>query len=507
MPGSSVPGMSSDAMTRGWAVPREVPPTDVVRALRDWLGEVDVAQLTSAECVEVVGLLEGAKGAAAALQARATAAFVAERDAEVADRLSRGEIDTRAAGQQRAAARSEVALARRCSPSQADRHVGLAKALVDELPETMEALTKGEISEWRATLVARGTACLSREDRLEADRRLGPDLARLGDRSIDRAARRVSAELDAEAVVERHRRAVASRRVSTRPAPDGMAWLTILGPLVDVVGAQAALEAAEKRRWIATGDPETDAARAADPRGRGAWMADTALQLLSGRAQTQPQPVEVGLVMTPGTLLPRLGSVDGSPSAAPGEAPAEVPGWGSIPGQAAREHLGRLLDAAPPGETSDERGTRVWLRRLFTSPDGRDLVAMDSRRRFFGGALRTLLTLRDPTCRIPWCDAPTREIDHVRRAADGGETSVVNAMGDCARHNVDKETPGWLLEVTSTGLDPGGGPHTVQLTTPTGRTYEAQAPPLRGHGSHPPPSPPAVESVWERHLEELLAAA
>lgn len=495
--------MSNDATTQGCDVPRTTPPTQVVRAFREWLGDVDVEQLTPAGRIELVALLEESKGACAALQARATAAFVEDRDAEIAALEASHEIDARTARRRRAAARSEVALARRCSPRHADRHVGLATALVTELPETMAALTKGEISEWRATLVARGTACLSREDRLEADRRLGPDLGGLGDRTIDRAARRVSAELDAESVVERHRRAVASRRVSTRPAPDGMAWLTILGPLVDIVGAQAALEAAEKRRWVATGDPDVDAARAADTRGKGAWMADTALQLLSGRAETQPQPAEVALVMTPGALLPRLGMVDGSPLGA--DAPAEIPGWGSLPAQAAREHLERLLDTEPTDETSHERTARVWLRRLFTSPDGRDLVAMDSRRRFFGGALRTLLTLRDPTCRIPWCDAPTREIDHVRRAADGGPTAAVNAMGDCARHNLDKESPGWLVEVSSTGLDPGGGPHTVQLTTPTGRTYQAQAPPLRGHGSHPPAA--GELSPMEAWVASLIDAA
>lgn len=129
--------MSNDATTKGWTVPPTVSPTEVVSAFRDWLGSADVARLTSAEHIELIGLLEASKGASAALQARVTAAFVADRDAEVADRVSRGDIDQRAAGQQRAAARSEVALARRCSPSQADRHVGLAKALVAELPETM----------------------------------------------------------------------------------------------------------------------------------------------------------------------------------------------------------------------------------------------------------------------------------------------------------------------------------------------------------------------------------
>src|SRR5699024_8960194 len=124
----------------------------------------------------------------------------------------------------------------------------------------------------------RGTAELSPVARIEADRRLAPDLTTLGDRALAAAAHRVSVDLDQAAVVERRRRAAASRSISVRPAPDGMAYLSILGPLVDVVGAYAALTAAEKARFVATGDPEIDAARAADDRGRGAWMADTALE-------------------------------------------------------------------------------------------------------------------------------------------------------------------------------------------------------------------------------------
>lgn len=457
----------------------------VVEMLATW----DVAGLSPAECLELVAEMEAVKGAAAALQARATVAFVESRDAEVAESRARGELDKRAAAEARSGARSEVALARRCSPAQADRHVGLARALVTEMPETMAALSQGEISEWRATIVARETATVSAAHRGEVDRRLAPDLRRLGDRAIGQAARRVVVELDQESVVERRRRAAASRRVSVRPAPDGMAYLTILGPMVDVIGAHVALTRAERARWVATGDPATDAERAADERGTGAWMTDTALRLLSGRAEGELQAVEVGLVMSPADLLPGARGFAG----VQGSGVAEVPGHGSLPAAEVREHV------------ADERAD-VWLRRLFTSPDGRDLVALDSRRRFFAGGLRRLVELRDPTCRVPWCDAPTRDIDHVTRHADGGATSAANALGLCARHNHVKDLPGWEVTVTSSGLDPGEvdegrGPHVVDIVTPTGRRHRATAAPLRGHGSER-----EAPSVVERHLEQVLRA-
>ena len=446
-----------------------------LRAVLAELSATAVDGLTEVELLDVVSVLEAAKGAAAAVQARATACFVEERDARVAEMAATEEISRREASLRRRATRSEVALARRCSPGQADRHVGAARALVHELPGTLAALTAGEISEWRATIVVRETACLSPQHRREADRRLAGVLGSLGDRALAAAAHRACVDLDQESVVERRRRAAASRHVSVRPAPDGMAWLSILGPMVDVVGAHVALRAVEQARHVATGDPQVDAGRAADERGRGAWMADTALELLSGRAEGQPQPVEVALVMSE--------SLD----------EAEVPGSGPLPGSMAREHLLRLCDT----------DTVTWLRRLWVAPGRGDLVAMDSSRRLFHGGLRRFVELRDQVCRVPWCDAPVAQVDHVHSAASGGATSAGNGLGVCQRHNLDKEAPGWRAQVVSTGLDPGGGAHEVVITTPTGSDHHCLAPPLLGHGRGRPPEPSALEE----HLMGLRDAA
>ncbi|CAM4041369.1 DUF222 domain-containing protein [Janibacter anophelis] len=451
------------------------------------LSTAGVEGLAPAQLIEVIGVLESIKGAAAGVQARATAAFVAGQDADVAERAAAGELSSREARVGRTGTRTQVALARRCSPNQGDRHVGLAKALVEDLPHTMAALTAGQISEWRATIVARETACLTHEDRMEADRRIAGCLTTSGDKALAGAAHRATVDLDQEALVRRRARAVASRNVSVRPAPEGMAWLSVLGPVVEVVGAFAALRAAEQARHVATGDPDVDAARAADERGRGAWLADTALERLSGRDEGQVQPVEVALVMSEGALLP---SDESTASGSRARDEAEVPGHGALPGSMAREHLLRLCDT----------DTATWLRRVWTAPGGRDIVAMDSTRRGFGGVLRQLIELRDAACRIPWCDAPIRDIDHITAHARGGATTLANGWGLCQRHNLAKEAPGTTAEVT-TGLDPGEGPHEVIWTTPTGHTYTSQAPPALGHGRPPPDSP------LEAHLATLLAAA
>ena len=77
-----------------------------------------------------------------------------------------------------------------------------------------------------------------------------------------------------------------------------MAYLSVLGPLKDVVGAQAAL--LTRARAVVSGQCP-DEARGG--RGVGAVAADTALRLLSGRALGQLQPVEVHLVITDRALL------------------------------------------------------------------------------------------------------------------------------------------------------------------------------------------------------------
>lgn len=73
---------------------------------------------------------------------------------------------------------SMVALARRESPHRGRRHLGLARVVQRELPHTWSAWRAGRITEWRATLIARETACLSLEHRLAVDEALASTTTR-----------------------------------------------------------------------------------------------------------------------------------------------------------------------------------------------------------------------------------------------------------------------------------------------------------------------------------------
>ena len=114
---------------------------------------------------------------------------------------------------------------------------------------------------------------------------------------------------------------------------------------------------------------------------------------------------------------------------------------------------------------------------------------MDSRVRLFPPGLRRFIQTRDDTCRTPYCDAPIRHLDHVLPWHNGGTTTRTNGAGLCEACNHTKEIPGWNAQ-------PRPGPrHTIQLTTPTGHTYQSTAPPLPGH---PPP-----ETAAPHHRREL----
>lgn len=343
---------------------------------------------------------------------------------------------------------SMVARARRESPHRGQRHLGLARVVKRELPHTWAAWRSGRITEWRATVMARETACLSLEHRLAVDEMLAADhdaFEAMSDREVVGRAQGEATRLDAEAVTARRRRAESERRVSIRPAPDTMVWLSALLPVAAGVAAFAALTR------------DADSARAhGDPRSKGQVMSDELVRRVlasEGSERTaSPAPasrsVDLNLVMSHDALV---GTSDER---------ARLAGFGPIPAELAREIV---VDALGAGE-------EVWLRRLYASPTTGELVAMDSRARLFPAGLARFIRLRDQVCRTPWCDAPIRHIDHVRRHSSRGATSSVNGEGLCEACNYAKEAPRWRSRPGPDG--------TVTTTTPTGHTHTTRPPPV-----------------------------
>ena len=387
--------------------------------------------------IERIAALERLKAAAAAGQARLTAALdTARRSAEAAagvpaERRGRGVA-------------AEVALARRDSPVRGGRHLGFAKALVHEMPHTLAALEAGALSEWRATILVRESACLDAEDR----RRLDEEMCRgtsgldgLGDAELAAAAKAIAYRLDPHAVVDRAAKAENDRVVTIRPAPDTMTYVTALLPVAQGVSVYAALK--------------READVCFDGRSRGQVMADTLVERVTGQPAGQAVPVAVNVVISDQALL---GAENGS---------AVIAGYGPVPSAVAQK---LITDAVA------DRRSRATLRRLYANPANGALVALESRSRLFPKGLNDFVGLRDQRCRTPYCDAPIRHRDHAQPHRNGGPTSAANGLGLCAACNYAKESSRWVV----TADYDRSGRHTAEFTTPTGAHYHSVAPPMPG---------------------------
>lgn len=416
-------------------------PVDV-RTVQEWTNSLRSISrdLSDPERVDMLRALEELTCAAAGAQAVVTVDFDAsQRTAKAAEGVP--------ARRQGVGVAAQVALARRESPHRGRMHLGLAKVLNSEMPHTLDALRGGRVTEYRATLLVQETVCLSAEGRATVDRAIAGDpeaLAAYADRELVADIRRLAYQLEPGSVVDRRSKAEKDRRVTLRPAPDVMSQLSALLPVAQGVAVFAALS------------KEADRLRSlGDERSRGQLMADL---LVARTTLAQPAtpggppvvPTAINLVVSDKTLL------------GGGDEPAHLDGFGQIPADLARQLVHKSLDA----------GLKVWLRRLYSSAEGR-LVAMDSRARLFPKLLARFLIFRDGICRTPWCGAPIRHLDHAREHDQGGETSAHNGQGLCEACNHSKQAPNWRA-----GPAPGRSPTDQAITTitPTGHIYVSRPP-------------------------------
>ncbi|WP_431841458.1 DUF222 domain-containing protein [Calidifontibacter indicus] len=412
-------------------------------------------------------LLDAAHGALARLS-------VAFEESQLASQRSEGVL----ARERGRGISDQIALARRITPTQASHDLGLARALRDDLPITGQLLSAGRIHAKVAEAVHNETSHLGRLHRRQVDAELGPMLAEATPRRAAAAARRIALTIDPDSAAERTRRAFRERRVWMKPAPDGMCRLGAELPAAQAVAAYNALRR-DAARMVADGS--------SGGRTLQQTMADLLVERLTGQSSAAAIPVEVQVVMTAdqlfGSAPPQDESarhgVDPDP-----DGPAWLGGYGPIPAAIARAIAAGTADLLLPDPADLDRA-HAWVRRIFVDPVTGQLTDVDSRRRRFDGVVRRFIQIRDRHCRTPQCDAPIRDHDHVQRHSDDGPTSVANGAGVCRRFNLVKEMPGWSTEVVSGADPPDGRPHRIKITTPTGKTYWSESPPV--HGSRPVP--------------------
>jgi hypothetical protein len=416
-------------------------PADDLHALADLLADLTPATLAS-EHLDQLEALERIKSAVAAAQVTVTTTF-----ADTCDCSDREDAPTtgRRTPPRAMSIGAEVALATLGSPHGGEQRVLLSRRLRDDLPHTLAALARGELTEDRAFAVAREVTHLTPEQRREVDDDLALRLPGLGDVKLRQAVRRSCLRIAAGAETRRYRRARADRRVTSRALDDGTGQLTAILPLEVLAGVRAALDTA-----AATARAEGDI------RTGGQVRADTLAARITGLDPATDTPsVRVNLVVGVESLF------------GDGTEPGLINGVGFLPAALCTDLVRQASAAA-----------KATVRRLFASPDERALVAMESTSRRFDGLLAEFLTLRDGgTCRTQGCNAATKHLDHVRSTADEGTTTATNGQALCERCNYVKETPGWTTWVPPT---PDGQPHEVHGVTPHLRLTRSTSPPLPG---------------------------
>jgi len=325
--------------------------------------------------------------------------------------------------------REDVATALRLSPTTAQSRIDVARVLVGHLPNTISALSTGEISVAHATVIARETATaikngLSPESVFRVEQTA---LAHAEFHTPGQVASKVKttiAKLAPEDFEELVDRARDSRRVTFYPEADGMATVIAILPAEDAQTVMKSIEA-----YILKQDAQ-DAAEwsvlSADMKRADALtaIASQALASMANDVQPHRRPITISVAIDLPTLMGLA------------ENPGQLAGYGAIPASVAR----RL---AADGN---------W-QRFVSDPTTGNLLDFGREKYTPPQELVDYLLARDRICRFPGCrrTGQSSDIDHAQSWETGGETNPANLGLLCRRHHRMKTHGGWSLESNPDG--------------------------------------------------------
>ncbi|GAA4108120.1 HNH endonuclease [Enteractinococcus coprophilus] len=422
-----------------------------VKAFADWLDSLPPAS-TQEDSIERIRIWEELVGKVHAKEATEAAHLeqerIVEEQAQKVPKADRGK-----------GLGAEIGLARRESHARGKKFLNTARALHQDMPYMLAAMSAGLIKTEHAHNVVKETEVLSSQHRRQVDRALKDRFGSTGPRELANEARAHAQRLDPKAAASRHSKAKDARRVTCQPAGDGMALWTAYGPAPALTSLYNGLHAKAKSLVSAGKSKDEHGVR----RTRDQVMFDLFTQWGSGEGSVAAGTVDLMVPMTPDALL------------AKGDTPAWLAGHGPIPASVAREWL------------ANEQ-LKVFIRRLFSDATATRLVSMEFTGRSFPANIRKMLLLRDNTCRSPYCEAPILDGDHITPHRNGGATNWENASGLCGACNQTKENRGWQHE---------GNAHSLTVTTPTGHTYTKNPGPLLP--GHEPEAPAPPDETPPRH--------
>jgi hypothetical protein len=414
-------------MTTALRIPREILDIEVAELLRAKPGyktlgeliEINPRALSSSGRIDYLSALDRQESWICALKQEALVAIAGEYADE--DGGIFGCVDDEE--------REDVATALRLSPTTAQNRIDVARVLVGHLPNTISALSTGEISVAHATVIARETATAIRNGLSEESifRVEQTALAHAEFHTPGQVASKVKtaiAKLAPEEFEEIVDRARDSRRVSCYPEADGMATVIAILPAEDAQTVMKSIEAFILKRN--SEDAPDWSVLSADMKRADAltYIASRALSSLADDVQPHRRPITISVAIDLPTLMGLA------------ENPGQLAGYGAIPASVAR----RL---AADGN---------W-QRFVSDPTTGNLLDFGREKYTPPQELVDYLLARDRVCRFPGCrrTGQSSDIDHAQSWETGGETNPANLGLLCRRHHRMKTHGGWSLESNPDG--------------------------------------------------------
>jgi hypothetical protein len=338
--------------------------------------------------------------------------------------------------------RLELAAALRITEYAAGELISLAEGVVRRYPAVLASLEQARVTERHAQILVAAIDAVEPELRAT----LLPRALALAEAqpvgTFRRALRVLIENARAVTMSERHETALAGRRVVVEAAEDGMAWLHLYAPMVEIHAIHGRATAIAKTITVCEGETRTlDQVRA-----------DVVCDLLIDAVSDAHPPEARGIRATVAVTVPALALLTGDEvDLAGGAAWAVVEGIGPIPSDRARELCG---------------GADDWM-RVLTHPETGMVVSVGRDRYRPPAALRRLVRWRADRCMAPGCGIPASrcEIDHTIAWEHGGSTALGNLTPLCKGHHTVKHHGGWRVQ----HVPDGGG--ALEWTSPAGRRY------------------------------------
>ncbi|BDI22930.1 HNH endonuclease signature motif containing protein [Herbiconiux sp. L3-i23] len=350
------------------------------------------------------------------------------------------------AGMRVRAMRAELAAALGLSERTIESLVGRARALNDDLPSTLIALQRGEVTDRQVQVIVDEAAGLTPEETAVFEAAILPEATPLSGPKFARKARTLREHLRATDLTQRHAAAAEFRDLSLAGQRDGMADLLLHAPAQHSVAIYnrvdqiaRTLTDPDDTRILAQKRADVFIALLLDP---GAVFPSTDTDAEKGPRQAT---LHRGVRPNVNVTVPALSLLGKS------DEPANLEGYGPISVETARELA----------------GAATGFHRILTHPETGVILSFGRDRYEVPTELKRFLRARDETCRFVGCNRPAiaTDIDHTVAWEDGGGTNVWNLGCLCKGHHRLKHNTAWVVKQKPDGT----GDYT--WTSPLGRDY------------------------------------